>query len=241
MKKLAFRSLIGGSSLCLILFVVCGVLVAERCFLLDGVSMPDPFITFITPTRGRVTLQRTLDSMIRQTDGDWEAMVIRDGWEDNQLLLHYDARIWSFRADERSAGECRNIGLYAVPSTFQQSPWVGFVDDDDALDPHYVQLLRETAEDCPHADIVVFRMRYPDGRVLPDPERPRLSWGGVGISFAVKRHWFNQVRFVRENLHKPGRYGNEDICLLTDLHEKGAKTFLHPTVAYYVNHDPYGG
>ena len=41
--------------------------------------MNDIFITFIIPTIGRETLKNSIDSLINQTDHDWNAIIIFDG------------------------------------------------------------------------------------------------------------------------------------------------------------------
>lgn len=156
----------------------------------------NPLVSFVVPTVGRRSLDDAVRSLQAQTDGDWEAQIVRDGMQfsGHPRAWHGDNRV-VYRERERvnSAGLTRN---YALP--FCRGRWIAFLDDDDELDPRYVALLRCYDEDPSRPDVVVFRMAYPDGTVLPDPDRPRLEWGHVGISYAVRREWFENGWFENE-------------------------------------------
>lgn len=197
----------------------------------------NPYITFIVPSIGRVTLESALASIQRQDD-DYSAVVVCDGWErtyegDNDRMIRW------IGGNDGSAGYSRNHGIAYAKQVF--SPlWVGFVDDDDTISRHYTSRLREIAEQDESIDVVVFMMQYPNGDILPDPKEPILTHGNVGISFAVKAHWFPRVAFIAEDLSNPGPNGNEDINLLLQLQEAGAKIALSSAVNYFVRHDPIG-
>lgn len=210
-----------------------------------------PLVSFVTPTVGRDTLARTAGSVLAQTDHDWEWIIADDADPATRLDRSRWAgdlpHVWRYSAGRTgSAGLTRNAAI-----AHALGDWVAFVDDDDALHPGYVERLRGHHDDG-LAEVVVFGMRYRDGRVLPDPAEPWLEHGRVGISFAVRGHWLADWRgglgtvvrggggkyFVREDLARPGRHGNEDICLLKDLEEAGARISVDPRVSYYVRHCP---
>lgn len=195
------------------------------------------FISFITPTIGRMTLDsRTIPSIQAQDDDDWRGVVICDGWERTYEGPSPDDRRFNWiYSDEGSAGMSRNVGI-AYAAAHHDPEWVGFVDDDDAIHPMYVKHLRFADDDT---DVVVFRMQYPDGRVLPDLAAPMIEWGHVGISFAVRTNWFPTVVFRAEDLDNPGPDSNEDIKLLLDLQARGARIALSPLIGYFVNHYPW--
>lgn len=185
------------------------------------------FVTFVTPTIGRDTIQFTSWSLDAQTDPDWEWAVygnIAPVPLSGKSNFFSDVRLIS------SAGERRNAAIRYSKRT----DWVAFVDDDDTLDPHYVSLLKETAAEVPDADIIVFRMRYTNGMVLPLKDDPTIRHGNVGISFAAKREVFDEVKFIREDLTNEGAWGNEDIAFLTEAALRGKKIFVSPYVAYNV-------
>lgn len=199
------------------------------------------FVTFIVPSAtGRIELERALESLLLQTDPDWEAVVVCDGWERTyEGPVPHDPRIRWVGCDVRSAGRARNIG---ITQANPYSEYVAFLDDDDALHPKYVEWLRERAYADPGdpdpARLVIFPMQYEDGMVIPAPDNQTIAWGNVGISFAVRRDVMRRHRFIREDLDNPGRNGNEDICLVADIMDEGVVPAIMPTVAYYVGHDP---
>lgn len=186
-------------------------------------------VTFIIPTKGRPTLKRTLKSLLNQTCPDWEAIVVADCVPDFLLPLR-DPRVLSFNLPEKMgrglhlAAEVRNFALDVA-----HSEWIGFVDDDDTLDSHYVQWLQEEGAGF---DVVIFRMRYrvprtedgaiviPRGRMLQDAE--------VGISFAVREDFRRKhdLRFPAEEC--------EDCRFLQRAQEKLARIKYSNYTAYYV-------
>ena len=186
-----------------------------------------PLVSFITPTIGRRSLKHTVESVLRQNDTDWEHVIeTDDGYG--------------------SAGLTRNAAIAKATGE-----WLAFVDDDDTVDPYYVDCVRDFAGE--NTDVIVFRMLYRNGWVLPHLERPVIEWSHVGISFAMRAEWHShyrnprrdlmpgspQVEFVAEDRANPGRHGNEDICLLKDLEEAGANIVIPPLrPLYYVNSKP---
>jgi glycosyltransferase involved in cell wall biosynthesis len=183
------------------------------------------------PTIGRASIKDAVKSLINQTDPHWNAIIIGDGVIPHPSLRHDPKRIIAISTSDPvgSAGLLRN---YAIESV--KTPWVAFLDDDDTVDHRYVEWLRYHYGCDPHADVFVFRMHHPKLGILPPLGSIDLKWGQVGISFAVRRECFEHVSFIREDLKNPGRYGNEDICLLSDLSEHGAEIFVSEDVAYYV-------
>jgi len=198
-----------------------------------------PFVSFIIPTLGRDSLWDTLESLGNQTDDDWEALIVLD----NGSLLS-DKAFTAVSAYGKtsllvpdikgSAGLLRNYGMEKA-----DSEWVAFVDDDDTLDPHYVEHLKQHVEDYPSADIILFRMLHPKYGILPREQIPTISQGLVGISYALRARI--KPKFLKEevvsdtdttkNLH-------EDIELLRELRDKGHELYISRHVDYLVGtHD----
>lgn len=196
-----------------------------------------PLVTFIIPSLGRESLWRAMRSLATQAHlGDkWRALVVFDGpeayekvkpWFD-KLVQDGSGQVCGVWPPEplNSSGLLRNYGLNAIENQtkfpYFNSPWVGFLDDDDSLDPEYVSELNEiTAYASEAVHCVVFRMDDPRLGILPDPVKPRLEWGAVGISYTVKKWLIDRyhLRFIRENnLHLGGVGRNNDITFLTDV------------------------
>jgi hypothetical protein len=113
----------------------------------------------VVPTIGRPTLQRTLDSITAQT-------------VPCQFVVCSDlGRV--------GAGPTMNRAMGAVTTGY-----VGFVADDDTLDPHYVEWFEAENDD---ADLFIFRMRYENAGTLPATSDPgQLHLGNVGGSFVIR-------------------------------------------------------
>ena len=193
----------------------------------------DALITFIIPTINRITLANTLISLLEQTIIKWKAIIIFDGCSPtNQYLLSIlsDSRFLCLSitklGKENHAGYIRNIGLELA-----DTPWVGFVDDDDILTSNYVERLQEEIIITPSADTIVFKMAD-RGRIIPPLNYNKIIAGEVGISFAYKRSLI-QEGFVFE----PSSI--EDFNLLKKMETAKKRIVFSPFVTYLVRHHPY--
>lgn len=145
-------------------------------------SLIDAEITFIIPTMNRPTLSRTLASLYQQSNPKWKAIVLFDRCEPTEDIT--DTRILHLSIHSAPspgrAGHLRNIGMLMVTT-----PWIGFVDDDDVLLPHYVRAVLEESSLMPQAALISFRM-IEEGRVIPPPFCQTILPNQIGISFAIK-------------------------------------------------------
>lgn len=182
------------------------------------------FCSFVIPTIGRPTLDRALQSLVNQTDPDWNAIVVADSVY-GFCLPRIDNRILFVNLSDKSGqsnhgGYVRNHGI-----SHTSGEWIGFLDDDDRLDHDYVMWLKQEQEG---ADIVVFRMRYSDGTTLPPGTD--IIMGQVGISFAVR----NSI--VRAKTFGFGNSDIEDWAFLDVARNQGARIKVSSRTAYYVRH-----
>ncbi len=93
-----------------------------------------PLISIIMPVyNGARFLQHTLDSLLAQTCGDWELIVVDDGSTDTtpELLAQYDdQRFIKIRKDNGGEAHTRNVGLKHASGEF-----IAFLDADDLYLP----------------------------------------------------------------------------------------------------------
>lgn len=182
-------------------------------------------ITFIIPTIGRKTLERTILSLINQNNQNWKAIIIFDGVKNN-INQNIDKRISIYEIKKQGkknmAGLVRNYGINKV----NDSDWIGFVDDDDTISKDYIDKLLIESKYQP--DVILFRLCQ-DNLILPPINNDCICKGLVGISFCVKTDILKLIEF--KNSHR------EDYVLLTKLKKK-YKILFSKYITYYVRDSP---
>jgi glycosyltransferase involved in cell wall biosynthesis len=97
-----------------------------------------PLVSVIIPTRNRAhLLQRTLESVLKQSTQDLEVIVVDDGSTDNtrDVVASADPRVLVLRNPESTGvSVTRNRGIAAARGT-----WIAFCDDDDLWAPNKLQ------------------------------------------------------------------------------------------------------
>jgi hypothetical protein len=186
-----------------------------------------PLVTFIVPTINRATLSRTLASIQQQTMPYWKAIIIFDGCEANEIIndarIQYVsiAKIGGKHKKRNTAGYVRNHGMKMV-----DTPWIGFVDDDDVITPKYVERLMEETEMTPSADVIVFRMIDKD-QIIPPAECSEIKQSLIGISFAIKTDLVKEgFLFVQSS--------TEDYTFIKKIQAANKKIILSPYICYLV-------
>jgi glycosyltransferase involved in cell wall biosynthesis len=114
---------------------------------------PAPAVSIVLPTFNRVdVIGRALDSVRRQTFGDFELLVIDDGSTDGTAELVAglgDPRIRVVRQANAGVYVARNLGLQE-----SRGRWITFLDSDDAWAPQYLELTTAFLRHHPGAEFV---------------------------------------------------------------------------------------
>lgn len=187
-------------------------------------STEPTFVTFLVPTMGRKTLARAVDSFIAQNDWNWKALIVFDGNYDVNFSANSE-NIKVLQSDVKGhAGLVRNYGVDRVDTR-----WIAFVDDDDWVDPNYIDRLKFHINTQPDLDMVIFSYRdEKTGNIQPNPKVKDFVECGVGISFAIK------TQFVNDNNIRFTPYALEDFRFLDDARKAGAKYKITHEVLYRV-------
>ena len=132
--------------------------------------MTTPHTSIIMPVYNTAdSVVRAIESVLAQTDPDFELLVMIDGSPDNSAQVindyvaqHPDQRIRVFdNPNNQGVSAVRNQGLDNAHGT-----WVAFIDSDDAYHPEFLEKLHEAAR-THDADIAVC------GHTLIDPNTGR--------------------------------------------------------------------
>ena len=134
----------------------------------DRRSTDNPEFSVIIPTFNRAhVLPRAIDSVLGQSHGDFELLVVDDGSADGtaQCVARYqDARIQYIRHEQnRGQNTALNTGIAVARGTF-----VSFLDSDDAWDPAMLETVRAKfgSDDELGWVYTAYRLQQAGGRVL---------------------------------------------------------------------------
>jgi glycosyltransferase involved in cell wall biosynthesis len=190
-------------------------------------------ITFIVPTIGRNTLSNAIHSLFNQNTDIWKAVIVFDGINDIDLSIKEllnDDRILYISVTKTgivdtgthgAAGAVRNIGMEYI-----NTPWIGFLDDDDTLTSNYCEKLLQEVRITPKADIISFKM-YDNDKIIPPLNYNKITSGMIGISFCFKAELLNEGFKFKQS-------GLEDFTLLRDFEDAHKKIVLSPFICYCV-------
>lgn len=197
----------------------------------ENMEAKDAKITFIIPTIGRSTLEQSVKSILNQTNSRWELIIVFDGVEPNYFIENDKIRIMKL---EKKLGEgynsAGNVRNYAMQ--FVNTPWIGFLDDDDIISPLYVKtFLNEkkfSLNNGKKLDVIIFRMY--DRRhnsILPHLHQKNFYINEVGISFAFKTKLFHEGKKLVPS-------SGEDFYFLNNLRNSKKTIMISPYIMYFV-------
>jgi glycosyltransferase involved in cell wall biosynthesis len=187
------------------------------------------FITFIIPTIGRSTLINSINSLLNQTDNNWNAIIVFDGIKQNISINDNRIKIIEITKCglKNSAGSVRNEGIKLC----NNSIWIGFLDDDDTLSKDYIEKLKEEINIHNNIDVCIFRMGYENGYILPSIYDKNIIRNKVGISFAIKKNMNDTILFENNPY--------EDYIFLKKMQCKKYKILISSYVTYFVRTNEY--
>lgn len=151
-----------------------------------------PFFSVIVTTYNRCTLlKRALDSLIAQTETDWEAIIIDDGSTDNTAslikpYLEKGSKIKYIYQENTGYAMSKNTGIFLAKGKF-----VTFLDSDDEYAPTHLEerkliLMNNPGIEFLHGGIKVIGSQYVPDRFDYD-KMVTLSECEIGGTFFIKR------------------------------------------------------
>lgn len=114
--------------------------------------MGTPLISVIVPVYNvKPYLRNCLDSILRQSNEDWEAIVIDDGSTDGsgEICDEYarrDKRFKAYHQENKGVSAARNVGLDHVLGN-----WIAFIDADDEVTSDFLEIQKDSCK----CDVIV--------------------------------------------------------------------------------------
>jgi glycosyltransferase involved in cell wall biosynthesis len=121
--------------------------------------MDYPIVTIIIPVFNRAELvSEAINSIILQTNPNWEAILVDDGSTDNTLDViqqfeKQDKRIRAIKREygPKGASTCRNLAV-----EFSTSEYLFFLDSDDLIGNSFIETRFQYIHKYPELDFIVF-------------------------------------------------------------------------------------
>ncbi len=140
---------------------------------------------------------RAIESLLGQTEEDFELIIADDGSRDEPLeeLCKYidNERVRYFRQENRGVGAARNLGIGHA-----RGQWITFLDSDDEYEPNHLESRRRIIEST-RADFVYGGFRVVGDEFVPDRNSPsrliHLSECVVGGTFFISKRVAAACRF----------------------------------------------
>lgn len=182
-------------------------------------------VTFIIPSINRPTLVKTVDSLIAQSNENWECIIIYDGvsgatFDDKRVKVINSEKKGLLGSKCGQSGLVRNIGLKECKTN-----WVAFLDDDDTISPDYVKNLFEKYSNY---DFVIWKMKYTNGKIIPMLIDDPIVFGNIGISIAFKNKY--------SGLFFDSNRDGEDYDFVIKLKNKTENYTISDEIGYFVRH-----
>ena len=208
----------------------------DRAWLRLGLVSPE--ISVVIPTIGRDYLREAVDSVLSQTFGGFELIVVCDGADTAQVRasLPSDARVKIVGQPRRGVSVARNAG-----AALSRADIVAFLDDDDLLAPRCLEMQFAALKEQPDAGMVHGQFRDIDARgevgteVWGSPVTYEdMLQGRFGIltsTVAVRKQAFRTV-----GGYDPSRSTGQDIAFYLNMSAVYPLGFIAEEMGYYRRH-----
>ena len=165
--------------------------------------IPQPFFSIIITTFNRAyILQRAIDSLISQTEHDWEAIIVDDeSMDDTYLqilpyLQSYNKIIYLRKAHDGEVGS-KNAGISASSGKF-----ISFLDSDDEYKTNHLQSRKAILMHDPSIRFLYGGAKIIGNRYVPDRfdynKRIHLNECVIGGTFFIERSVLFQLNGFRK-------------------------------------------
>lgn len=147
--------------------------------------MPVPYFSIVIPTYNRADLiGLTLDSVLAQTFGNLEILVVDDGSKDDTAAVvgrFTDPRLRYYPKENAERGVARNYGLDRA-----QGEYVIFLDSDDRFHPEHLATLHAKIQELGQPNFIATKYDFDRNGVIASSEMAALIEGWYGLDTFVR-------------------------------------------------------
>jgi glycosyltransferase involved in cell wall biosynthesis len=150
-----------------------------------------PFFSVIVCTYNReLLLKRALDSLVKQSESDWECIIVDDGSSDNtfELCKYYVEQYPNFKYifhQNRGQPLSRNTGILASSGIY-----LTFLDSDDEYEEDHLLIRKDCLIQNPDVDFIHGGVKIIGNEFVPDINNPsklvHLKDCVIGGTFFIK-------------------------------------------------------
>ncbi len=151
-----------------------------------------PFFSVIICTFNRKNIiSHSINSLLKQSFQDWEAIIVDDGSKDNtfELISEYcnqDSRIRYMYHSNRGVGSSKNAGIIASNGIY-----ITFLDSDDTYKNNHLEIRRSALISNQNIDLLHGGVNIIGNEYVPDVDNPNkqihLSECAIGGTFFFKK------------------------------------------------------
>ncbi len=153
---------------------------------------PVPYFSVIIPTFNRkCILTKAIDSLISQTEKNWEGIIVDDGSDDDTFgyISHYlkrDSRIQYIRQENAGAALAKNKGIAIASGAF-----LTFLDSDDEYEPTHLESRKNILVQNPDVKFLYGGIKIVGNQFVPDrfdtDNKIHLDDCVIGGTFFIER------------------------------------------------------
>ncbi|MFA6582917.1 MAG: glycosyltransferase family A protein [Elusimicrobiaceae bacterium] len=171
-------------------------------------------ISVIIPLYNKAAhIKRALDSVLNQTEQDFEIIVIDDGSTDageDIVKTYADPRIKYFRQENQGVSVARNNGIKQA-----QADFVSFLDADDEYLPKFLETVLRLRKNYPQAGLysTAYQIQEPNGKTKKPQYKaiPPFPWEGIipdyfESALGTQPCWTSAVAVPKQVFEKAGYF-----------------------------------
>ncbi|TXH21813.1 MAG: glycosyltransferase family 2 protein [Chitinophagaceae bacterium] len=200
---------------------------------MDTINATQVFFSIVITSYNRASyLPRALDSLLAQTEKDWEAIIVNDGSTDHTdtVILPYlqHKNIHYIKQNNQGCVGAKNKGIQ-----FSTGKYISFLDSDDEYKTDHLAIRKSILLANPKIDLLHGGVQILGSHYVPDMHQPGqlidLKDCAIGGTFFINHSLAHQLN----GFHKIEMGHDADFLLRAELANFIIKKIDHPTYIYH--------